>query len=110
MAKTVVVRLDGELALVVVPAPTPVHMERLARNLQANSVELPTEAQFASAFPGCDAGAMPPFGNLFGMPVYVSPGLARADTIAFAAGSYTQVIELAYDDFERLVKPRHVDC
>ncbi len=60
-------------------------------------------------FPDCDVGAMPPFGNLYGMPVYVSLSLAEDEEIAFNAGSHAELIRMAYRDFERLVKPRLVD-
>jgi Ala-tRNA(Pro) deacylase len=56
--------------------------------------------------PGCETGAMPPFGNLYGLPVYVDQTLTRDEEIDFNAGSHTELLQLAYADFERLVKPQ----
>jgi Ala-tRNA(Pro) deacylase len=49
---------------------------------------------------------MPPFGNLYGMEVFVDEILSQDEEIAFNAGSHTELIKLAYRDFERLVNPR----
>jgi Ala-tRNA(Pro) deacylase len=105
MAKTVVVKIDGELALTVLPASSQVSLERLKEAIGAQEVVLAREAEFKARFPDCELGAMPPFGNLYGMEVYVADGLAHEDEIAFNAGTHTEVIKLAYADFERLVKP-----
>jgi len=74
----------------------------------ARSVELANEQEFKNLFPQCDVGAMPPFGNIYGMEVYVEEGLREDKMIAFKAGSHEELIELAYQDYERLVKPRVV--
>lgn len=104
-AKTVTVSIDGRLAMAVLPATDQVDLERLARSVGAKQVELAGEAELADRFPGCELGAMPPFGNLFDMEVFVSPHLAEADEIAFNAGTHTEVMRLAYRDFARLVNP-----
>jgi Ala-tRNA(Pro) deacylase len=106
MAKTVMVRIDGEMAMVVLPASMKVDFGRLLDATGAQEVELAKEREFKSLFPGCDLGAMPPFGNLFGIPTLVAEELTEDEEIAFNAGSQTEVIKLAYRDFERLVKPR----
>ncbi len=105
LAKTVIVELDGEMAMVVLPATAKVDLGRLRELAQAKKVELATEEDFQSRFPGCKPGAMPPFGNLYSMRVFVDESLAEDDEIAFNAGSHTELIRLAYTDFERLVKP-----
>lgn len=104
-AKTVTVNIDGRLAMAVLPATDQVDLERLARSVGAKQVELAGEAEFADRFPDCELGAMPPFGNLFDLEVFVSPHLAEADEIAFNAGTHTEVMRLAYRDFARLVNP-----
>jgi Ala-tRNA(Pro) deacylase len=109
MAKTVVVNLDGHLALAVVPANRKVNLERLRQATGSVTVELANEREFIGDFPECEPGAMPPFGNLYGMPVYVEPHLAEDEQIAFNAGSHTELVSMAYKDFERLVHPRLVD-
>jgi len=106
MAKTVMVKIDGEMAMVVLPASMKVDFNRLLDATGAQEVELAQEREFKDLFPGCDVGAMPPFGNLFGIRTFVAEELTEDEEIAFNAGSVTEVIRLAYRDFERLVKPR----
>ena len=106
MAKTVIVDLDGRLAMAVLPATHHVSLERLGRSLGAQRVGIAREGEFRSGFPGCEVGAMPPFGNLFDMEVLVDPRLAEDEEIAFNAGTHTEVVRMAYRDFERLVHPR----
>lgn len=105
LAKTVIVRLDGRLAMVAVPASEQVSLERLKEAAGAKEAEIAEEAEFQDRFPGCELGAMPPFGNLFDMDVYVSETLAGDEQIAFSAGSHSELLKLAYQDFERLVGP-----
>ncbi len=104
-AKTVMINVDGEMAMAVLPASRRVDLERLAKGIGARAVELAEERDFQDRFPGCEVGAMPPFGNLYGMDVYVAEKLAEDDDIAFNAGSHTQIIQMAFGDYERLVKP-----
>jgi Ala-tRNA(Pro) deacylase len=106
LAKTVMVTLDGKLAMAVVPASRKVGFDLLREAAGANSVQLASEQAFRDMFPGCEVGAMPPFGNLYGMDVYVSRLLAEDEEIAFNAGSHTELIRLGYQDFQRLVKPK----
>jgi len=108
-AKVVTVKVDDRLALAVVPATERVNLERLARSLGARSVTLAPEAEFADRFSGCQPGAMPPFGNLFGMETFLSPHLTAAEEIVFNAGTHTDVMRLAFRDFERLVQPIEVE-
>ena len=109
LAKTVMVKLDGKMAMAVLPASQKVDFDLLKRMARAARAELATEQEFKDAFPGCELGAMPPFGNLYGMEVYVADGLAEDDEIAFNAGSHTELIRLKYLDFEQLVKPKVVE-
>jgi len=106
MAKTVMVKLDGKMAMAVLPANHKVDFTLLKTAAKANTAELATEEEFKGIFPECDVGAMPPFGNLYDMDVLVEESLAENKDIAFNAGSHTEVIRLAYTDFERLVKPK----
>ena len=106
LAKTVMVRLDGRLAMAVLRAPDKVDLDALKAAAGAGSVELATEEEFGSLFPQCELGAMPPFGNLYGIDVYVDERLAADEEIAFNAGSFTELVRMAYRDFERLVHPR----
>lgn len=106
MAKTVMVRLDGRMAMVVLRAPDKVSAARLKEVSGAEHVELASEREFAELFPKCEVGAMPPFGNLWDMDVFVDEGLSEDTSIVFNAGTHTELVKLAYADFERLVHPK----
>jgi len=108
LAKTVIIKVDGTLAMTVLPAPLHVDLVRLKDHLGAKSVELASELEFKSRFPDCETGAMPPLGNLYGMTVLADESLARLDEIAFNAGSHRELVRMAWRDFEMLVKPRMV--
>jgi Ala-tRNA(Pro) deacylase len=108
LAKTVILKVDGALAMAVLPATHKVNLDVLKESTGAGSVELAEERDFLDAFPGCELGAMPPFGNLWKMPVYVAQRLTEDEMIAFNAGSHTELIQMAYADFERLVEPQIV--
>jgi Ala-tRNA(Pro) deacylase len=109
MAKTVMVKLDGKLAMAVLPASHQVDFEHLKRASGAQDAVLATEKEFKDLFPGCDIGAMPPIGNLYGMEVFVAQPLTEDKEIAFNAGSHYELIRLAYKDFERVVNPKIAD-
>ncbi len=104
-AKTVIVFVNGSMAMVVLPASLRIHLPELRDMLGTLDVRLAEEAEFRTAFPDCELGAMPPFGNLYNVPVYVAGPLAEEPEIAFNAGTHTTVIQMAYDDFEKLVQP-----
>ena len=106
LAKTVMVKIDDRMAMAILPATQQVDFHQLSRASKAKEIELATEEEFADKFPGCEIGAMPPFGNLYGMDVYVDEILTEDETIAFNAGSHTELIKLPYADFERLVQPK----
>jgi len=106
LAKTVIVKLDGRMAMAVLPASLKIDFAKLKQASGAAEVELASEREFRDRFPGCEVGGMPPFGNLYDMDVYVSPQLAEDEEIAFNAGSHTELVKLAYRDFERLVQPK----
>jgi len=108
LAKTVMVKLDGKMAMAVLPASYMVDFDLLKKASGAKKVELAGEKDFKDMFPECDVGAMPPFGNLWDMDVFVAETLAEGEEIAFNAGSHTELIRLAYKDFERLVEPKVV--
>jgi Ala-tRNA(Pro) deacylase len=106
LAKTVMVKLDGKMAMAVLPASLKVNIERLREISAAGQAEIASEKEFKDMFPDCEIGGMPPFGNLYGMAVYVSDRLAKDEEIAFNAGSHIELIRMAYKDFTRLVKPK----
>jgi Ala-tRNA(Pro) deacylase len=106
MAKTVMIKIDGEMAMVVLPASMKVDFGRLLDATGAQEVELAREHEFRDLFPGCAPGTMPPFGNLFGLRTFVAEELTEDEEIAFNAGSTTDLVRLRYRDYERLVQPR----
>ena len=105
LAKTVMVKIDGVMAMAVLPATTMLDLDRLKRASAAREVVLAGEQEFQDRFRDCEVGAMPPFGNLYDMKVYSDRSLTDDDQIAFNAGSHAELIQLAYRDFERLVEP-----
>jgi Ala-tRNA(Pro) deacylase len=105
LAKTVIVNLDGELAMAVLPASEHVDTYALKKLTGAENVRLATELEFKNQFPDCETGAMPPFGNIYGMRVFVEEDLTKDETIACNAGSHTELLRLLYDDFAKLVNP-----
>jgi Ala-tRNA(Pro) deacylase len=105
LAKTVMITVDGEVAMAVLPASETVHLDSLKVALNAKKVDLASERQFRDRFADCELGAMPPFGNLYGLEVYVDETLTRDKEIAFNAGTHLELIKLAYADFANLVQP-----
>ncbi len=105
VAKTVIVLIDGVPAMVVEPATAHVHLGKLKSLIGAETVSLADERDFDELFPDCERGAMSPFGNLRDMRVYVDESLTQDEQIAFNADSHTEMIKLAYRDFEALVQP-----
>jgi Ala-tRNA(Pro) deacylase len=106
LAKTVMIKADGRMAMIVLPASVKVDLDQVKSSIQAESVAFASERDFKDAFPGCELGAMPPFGNLYGMDVFVNELLAKDTEIAFNAGSHTELIRMAYEDYQRLVNPK----
>jgi Ala-tRNA(Pro) deacylase len=105
LAKTVMVMIDGRLAMAVVPASFRVDLHRLKQHLGADSVELASEFEFRDRFPDCETGSMPPFGNLYNMDVFVDQSLVEDKEIAFNAGSHRELVRMKFADFRDLVKP-----
>lgn len=106
MAKVVMIWADGTLVMGVIDGSHKINLEAARASLGANEVRLATEDEFISRFPGCEIGAMPPFGNLFGLKVFVDPALEKDEYIYFNAGNHVQTIRMMYRDFVALVKPQ----
>lgn len=109
MAKTVIIKVDDDLKMIVLPATTKVDLDALKAFTKANKIELASEYEFNNRFPECELGAMPPFGNLFGMDVLMAKSLGQSEQLVFNAGSHTELIKLSSKDFKELVKPTMVD-
>ena len=108
LAKTVIVKVDGRMAMAVLPASRQVDLALLRSSARSRNAVLATEVEFRDLFPGCETGAMPPFGNLYGLPVFVDESLSKDKEIAFNAGTHNDLIRLSYADFARLVQPKVV--
>ncbi len=109
LAKAVMVKLDGRMVMAVLPSKYRVDLDRLREAAGAGNAELAREAEFAHLFPNCDTGAEPPFGNLWKLPVYVDRTLTADAEIAFNAGSHSELLQLSYADYARLVEPTVLD-
>ncbi|MDL1891904.1 YbaK/EbsC family protein [Sphingobacteriales bacterium CHB3] len=105
VAKTVIVKVDGKTMMAVLPASEMVDFAMLRTALGANAVVLATEREFNTLFADCEIGAMPPFGNLFGIDVVVADSLRNNQEIAFNGGNHRELLKMSYADFEKLVKP-----
>jgi Ala-tRNA(Pro) deacylase len=106
VAKVVVLSdKSGSYLMVALPAPTWLDVEAVARATGRHGLRLAPEPEFARLFPDCDAGAMPPFGELYGMPVYVDACLRRSHEIVFQAGNHREVVVMPYAEYERLAQP-----
>jgi Ala-tRNA(Pro) deacylase len=106
LAKTVVVRLDGKLAMAVLPASHVIDFDRLKEVAGVSEAELAPESDYEELFPECDRGAVPPFGNLYGLDVYVARSLMEGPDIVFSGGSITELVKIATANYLRLVEPR----
>ena len=105
MAKVVMLKVDDKLVMGVIAGNQKIHLPTARTSLGASEVRLATEDEFISRFPDCEIGAMPPFGNLFGVPVYVDPAVEKDEAIYFNAGNHVQTVRLRYDDYEKLAHP-----
>ncbi len=105
LAKTVMVKLDDKLCMAVLPASKAVDLEMLKQAVGAKNATLASEREFREKFPDCETGAMPPFGNLYNLPVYVEESLSKDREIAFNAGTHNELIQISYADFARVVSP-----
>jgi Ala-tRNA(Pro) deacylase len=109
LVNTVIVKAGDKFIMVVIPAHDHINFGALKLALKAKEADLASESEFKGKFPECEAGAMPPFGNLYGMDVFVSNHLSENDQIVFNAGTHSEVMRLAYADFENLVHPNIIE-
>ena len=109
LAKTVLIKIDGKMAMAVLPASDKVDFDLLKETIGNENIRLAYEQEFMDKFPDCEIGAMPPFGNLYGMNIYVAKSLTEDEEIAFNACSHSELIKMSYKDFEKLVKPIILD-
>lgn len=106
MAKTVILNMNGKLIMAVLPASYKINFDQLKQTLGTDAIRLAHEKEFLNLFPDCEVGAMPPFGNLYGIDVYVAKSLAEDEEIAFNSCIHSELIQMKYKDFKKLVKPK----
>jgi len=109
MVKSVIIKADDTLVMIVLPSTHDVDVEHVGEQIGANSVEIATENEFSDRFPDCEVGAMPPFGNLYDMQTYAIRELTEDEEIAFNAGNHRELIKMSYEDFEKLCNPEIID-
>lgn len=106
IAKTVVLKVDGQIVFAVLPATYKVDFDLIKESIGSKDVRLANEQEFKDKCPGCEVGAMPPMGNLFNIDTYVAASMVEDEEIAFNAGNHTELIRMNYTDFEKLVNPK----
>ncbi len=106
MAKTTIIKLGSKLVMAVLPSSYHINFQRLANALGHDNAHLASEEEFHERFPDCELGAMPPFGNLYGMDTYVAESLSKEKEIYFNAGNHVELVRMYYVDYERLANPR----
>jgi len=106
VAKVVIVFKDGTMTMLALPANLRVNLSKAAEAIGVREVRLAHEDEFQAAFPDCDVGAMPPFGNLYDIETYVDKNLEQSQEIVFNAGTHEDTIHVQYADFKRLVHPK----
>ncbi|MFN8007807.1 MAG: YbaK/EbsC family protein [Terriglobia bacterium] len=109
MAKTIILKADEDFVMMVVPATKRIAIETLKEKLPYREITFATEYEFAWLFPDSEVGAMPPFGNLYDLTVYVDKSLSTHKEIVFNAGTHAETIRMLYKDFEALVRPKIID-
>lgn len=109
VAKSVLLKVDDRFVISVLPACQQVNLESFRQKTGAETVQLATETELHAIAPMCDKGCIPPIGNLFGLPVYVSTSLAEDEVISFSGGTHTEDIRMSFRDFEWLVQPQLMD-
>jgi Ala-tRNA(Pro) deacylase len=102
LAKVVIGLADTRLLMFVVPTPVHLNLRLAAQAAGVDDVQLATEAEFESAFPDCDVGAMPPFGTMYDLPTYIDSSFAETSDIVFQAGTHTETVKMKTADYLRL--------
>lgn len=105
IAKTVIIQIDGRFWMAVLRGDNKINLHKIKQSFGAKHVHLAHEEDLSTLFPDCQLGTMPPFGNLYGVPVLVDQSLAGDEDICFNACCYTKVVRMKFDDFKKLSNP-----
>jgi Ala-tRNA(Pro) deacylase len=106
MAKVVMVKADGKMTMLVLPASYRVDTKKLKKILNCKRLGISKEKDFEDLFPDSEIGAMPPLGNLYDLEVWVDQVLTKDEFIVFQAGSHVETLKIKYSDYARLVNPK----
>mgnify|MGYP006282928951 CR=1 FL=1 len=109
IAKTVMVKVDGDLVMVVLPGTEKVSLSKLKKTLNAKEAKVADETEFEHKFPDCELGAMPPFGSLYDLKVLVDRKLTKDDYIYFNACSHRELVKMSFETYSKIEKPKIVD-
>lgn len=110
LAKVIVVKMDGKFSLIALPAHEQLDLQTLKKETKCKNIEIAHEYEFSDKFLGCEVGAMPPFGELFGMEVYAAESLKNQNWIAFNGGNHNDLIQMSCTDFLKLVHPKFLSA
>lgn len=105
LAKAVVLKADDNPVMVVLPASHRLSIKDLRGLLDVHRLEMTSETELAAIFPDCELGAIPPFGNLYGMAVWVDQACSDSEEIVFCAGSHIDCLRMKYSDYAKAVSP-----
>lgn len=106
VAKVILLRDEGGAWLMLaLPAPARLDLSAIELATGRKGLRLGSEAEFSKLFKDCDPGAMPPFGSLYDMPLYLDACLAASPEIAFQAGNHHEVVVMSYAEYARLAQP-----
>jgi len=108
LAKPVMVKIDGKLAMIIEPASLKLNLKELEKLLDGKKVELARESEFKDKFEGCELGAMPPLGKPFGIETYLDDRLAGNENILFNGGTLRELVEMSFKDFETIAKAKKI--
>jgi len=109
MVKCVMLKADeARLVMAVLCSNDTANLDILREEIGCRKLRLASEAEFIDAFPTCKVGAMPPFGNVFNVPMYCDTNLSRNREIEFNAGSHDETIRMRFDDYKRLANPKMI--
>jgi Ala-tRNA(Pro) deacylase len=106
VAKVVMVKADGKDAMLVVPSTHKLDLGKVKKYLGAKDARLASEEEFARLFPDCEKGAMPPFGELYSVPLFVDESMTHNDAIVFNAGTHRESLKMPYREYDRVAKPK----
>ena len=106
VAKAVVLKVDGQCVLAIVPATHSIDFQKVRSTLDADSVQLASETECGDRFRDCEFGARPPFGAAYLMRTLIDKSLLGSDEIVFEGNTHRQAIRMRLRDFQNIEHPQ----